>query len=221
MVTVATHNANVELPKEQPVHLTWEVPHLEWEVPFQQQVTLPVEQQAHLIWEVFPVKFKVRLMRESRPRRGRLHVGAANQETQSRAVHVGAAAFPAGGANETQLRAVHVGAANQETQLQTVGQDMADVAVLEHPHPHEDEEHVEWEHLDKEYFDEDDGKALDSARWRSWENSVLVNRATVRRRERCGQHGGVTDGWVTQCEADWWLRQPTVAEGKPVDETRQ
>ena len=24
--------------------------------------------------------------------------------------------------------------------------DMADLAVVEHPHPHEDEEHVEWEH---------------------------------------------------------------------------
>ena len=33
-----------------------------------------------------------------------------------------------------------------------------------------------------------------SAKWRSWQNSVLVNRATVRRRERCGQHDGVTDG---------------------------
>ena len=63
------------------------------------------------------------------------------------------------------VAAVHVGAAI-ETQLQTVDQDMADaqtdndmadVAVVEHPHPHEDEEHVEWEHPVKGYFDEDDG----------------------------------------------------------------
>ena len=34
MVTITTQNANVELPKEQPVHRTWEVQHLGWEVPF-------------------------------------------------------------------------------------------------------------------------------------------------------------------------------------------
>ena len=37
---------------------------------------------------------------------------------------------------------------------------MADVAVVEHPHHHEEEEHVEWEHPDKGYFDEDDGTLL-------------------------------------------------------------
>ena len=49
MVAITTHNTNVELPAEQPVHLTWEVQHLVWEVPFQfkHQVTLPVQQQAH------------------------------------------------------------------------------------------------------------------------------------------------------------------------------
>ena len=45
---------------------------------------------------------------------------------------------------------------------------------------------------------------VSNARWRSWENSVSVNRATVRRRERCGQHDGVTDGKVTQCAVDLW-----------------
>ena len=45
---------------------------------------------------------------------------------------------------------------------------------------------------------------VSSMRWRSRENSVLVNRATFRRREKCGQHGGVIDGKVTQCEADLW-----------------
>ena len=33
---------------------------------------------------------------------------------------------------------------------------------------------------------------------------MSVNRATVRRRERCGQHDGVTDGKVTQCAVDLW-----------------
>ena len=68
-----------------------------------------------------------------------------------------------------------MGAAN-ETQFQTVDQnmadvqtdhDMADVAVVEHPHPHEDEEHMEWEHPDKGYFDEDDGTALDPVQVRA------------------------------------------------------
>ena len=71
--------------------------------------------------------------------------------------------------------AVHVGAAH-ETQLQTVDQNMADaqtdhdmddVAVVEHPHPHEDEEHVEWEHPEKVYFDEDDGTNLDPVQVRA------------------------------------------------------
>ena len=61
-------------------------------------------------------------------------------------------------------------------QLQTVDQnmtdvqtdhDMADVAVVEHPHPHKDEEQVEWEHPDKGYFDEDDGTALDPVQVRA------------------------------------------------------
>ena len=90
-VTITTHNANVELPIEQqlhltgevntneglptvqPVHLTWEVQHLVWEVPcqFKQQVKLPVEQRSHLRLEVFQIKFKLRLPRESKPRRSR------------------------------------------------------------------------------------------------------------------------------------------------------
>ena len=175
MVTVTTHTADVELPKGQSVHLTWEVQHLGWEVPFQfkQQVTLPVEQQAHLMWEVFPTKVNLRLTRESRPRRGRQQfTWELRTKKQSREpAHVGSAAVQAGAANETQLRAVHVGAAKQETQLQTVGQDMADpqtdhdmadVAVVEHPRPHEDEEN-----LDKGHFDEDDGTTLDPVQVRA------------------------------------------------------
>ena len=69
-----------------------------------------------------------------------------------------------------------MGAANQETQMQTVDQDMvdaqtdhdmADGAVVEHPHLHEDEEHVEWEHLDWGYFDEDGGTTLDPVQVRA------------------------------------------------------
>ena len=51
MDTTTTHNVNVELPREQPSHLTWEVP-------FKPEVTLPEEQQAHLKWEV-PLKMSV------------------------------------------------------------------------------------------------------------------------------------------------------------------
>ena len=67
-------------------------------------------------------------------------------------------------------------AAASETQLQSVDQNMADaqtdhgmadVAVVEHPHPHEDEEHMEWQHTDKGYFDEDEGTALDPVQVRA------------------------------------------------------
>ena len=34
-------------------------------------------------------------------------------------------------------------------------------------HPHEDEEHVVWEHPEKEYFDEDDGTTLDPVQVRA------------------------------------------------------
>ena len=56
------------------------------------------------------------------------------------------------------------------------------------------------------YFDEDDGTTQEvvNAKWRSWEKTVSVNRATVRRRERCGQRDGVTDGKVTQCAVGLW-----------------
>ena len=46
--------------------------------------------------------------------------------------------------------------------------DMADMAVVEHPHPHEDQEHVEWEHPVKEHFDEDDGTSLGSGAGPRW-----------------------------------------------------
>ena len=79
-----------------------------------------------------------------------------------------------------------------------------DLAVVDHTHPNEDEEHVEWEHPEKGYFDVDPvqvraGVEREMAFMR---DSVLVNRATVRKRERSGQHDGVTDAKVTQCEAD-------------------
>ena len=46
---------------------------------------------------------------------------------------------------------------------------------------------------------------VSTGRWCSWDKLVLVNRATVRRRERCGQHDGVTDGKVTQCAVGLWF----------------
>ena len=61
-----------------------------------------------------------------------------------------------GAANETQLQLVDQNMADAHTD-----HDMADVAVVELPHPHEDEEHMEWEHPEKGYFDENDGTALD------------------------------------------------------------
>ena len=115
-----------------------------------------------------------------------------------------------GAANETELHNVDQKMADIQTD-----HDMADVAVVEHSHLHEDEEHVEWEHPDKGISMKTmerlwilcRSELVSSARRRSWEHSVLVDRATVRRRERCGQHGGVTDGRVTQCEADLRSRQ--------------
>ena len=151
-----------------------------------------------------------------------VHVGAANQETQSTAVHVGAAAVQVGAANETQLRAVHVGAAIQETQLQTVEQDMADAqadhdmadgAVVEHSHLHEDEEHVEWEHPDKGYFDEDDGTTLDPVQVRAGVEREIAFMAELGVGELCDRPktGKVwSTRWcyrrkkVTQWEADLW-----------------
>ena len=96
---------------------------------------------------------------------------------------------------ETQLRAVLVGAENV-TQLQTVDQnmadaqtdhDMADVAVVEHPHPHEDEEHVEREHPDKVYFDEDDGTALDLEQVRAGVEREMVFMDEVAVGEPCNR----------------------------------
>ena len=116
-----------------------------------------------------------------------VHVGAANQETQLRAVHVGAAAVQLGAANETQLRAVHVGAAKSRNQWQTFDMadaqtehDMADVAVVEHPHPHEDEEHVEWG-----YFDEDGGTALDPVQVRAGVEREMAFMGELGVREQC------------------------------------
>ena len=73
---------SVELPTEQPVHLTLEVQHLVWEVlfKFKQQVKLPVEQQSHLI--PGRRRFKSNASCDSRGSPGQGHVGAPNQETQ-------------------------------------------------------------------------------------------------------------------------------------------
>ena len=65
------------------------------------------------------------------------HVGGVSNQIQS-ATHAGVQ-------RKAGLTAVHVEAANHG---------VADVAVVEHPHPHEDEEHVEWEHPDKGYLTE-------------------------------------------------------------------
>ena len=83
-------------------------------------------------------------------------VGAANQETQSRDVHVRAAAVQVEGASETQLPTVDQNMADAQKD-----HDMAEVAVVEHPHPHEDEENVEWDHPEKVNVDEDGGTTLD------------------------------------------------------------
>ena len=68
------HNAQCKrrTADRQQLNLTGEVQHLVWEVLFQykQQVALPLEQEARLMWEV-AIKFKLRLTRESRPRKGR------------------------------------------------------------------------------------------------------------------------------------------------------
>ena len=56
MVTITMHNANVELPTVQPVHLVWDVP-----FQFKQQ------QRSHLRLEMFQVEFNLRLTQESRP----------------------------------------------------------------------------------------------------------------------------------------------------------
>ena len=74
---------------------------------------------------------------------------------------------------------------------------MADVAVVEHPHHHEDEQHVENgkhpQHMDTStktmgrLWIRCRSELVSNAQWRSWVNSVLVNRANVRELERCGQ----------------------------------
>ena len=105
--------------------------------------------------------------------------GAVSIQTASHAAVGARSSSHVGGGNQIQIAthagvqakegptAVHVGAANQETQSQTVDQDMADaqtdqdmadLAVVQHPHPHEDEER---KHTDTGYFDEDDGTTLD------------------------------------------------------------
>ena len=124
------------------------------------------------------------------------------------------------------LRAVHVGAANKETQLQTVDQDMADaeadqdmadVAVVEHPHLHEDEEHVrstrsgnilkrdtsmkKTEHR----WIQSRSERVSSASWQSWMSWELVNRATVHGRDRCGQRDGVAGEEVMPFAVGSWF----------------
>ena len=154
IVTIATHNANAELPTEQqlhlteevktnvelptvqPVHLTWEVQHLVWEVPFQcsQQVKLPgraaISSQVGGVSNQIQVATHARVQAKAGPTA--VHAGHANQETQLRAVHVGAAAVQVGAANETQLQIVDQNMADAQTD-----HDMADLAVVEHPHLHD------------------------------------------------------------------------------------
>ena len=133
----------------------------------QQWVELPTEQRAHLAWEV-PFKLQVRLLGEQR-------VHLKLEMPCKRSVKATLRHLTLEVQVPVTLRltwesrpgpiAVHVGAVIQETQVQTVDQDMADaeadqdmadVAVVEHPHPHEDKEHAEWDHLVKGYCDEVD-----------------------------------------------------------------
>ena len=128
----------------------------------------------------------------------------------------------------TQVRAVHGRTAVQETRLRTSDQDrsqakrdMANVAVVEHLD--EDEEHREWEQTGKVNWMKRTNE-LGSVRgsenkrswicgrskqrlnvqWRSWEKSVLMNCATVRRREKWSRHDGVTEEKVTHRAANLW-----------------
>ena len=79
--------------------------------------------------------------------------------------------------------------------------DMAYVAVVEHPHPHEYEEQVEWEHPEKGYFDEDDGTALDPVQVRAGVEREMTFMGELGVGEPCNRP---KTGKVTQCEADLW-----------------
>ena len=118
------------------------------------------------------------------------------------------------------MRAVHGGTAVQETRLRTSDQDrfqakrdMADVAVMEHLH--EDEEH-EVEHEEHGEFGSVGGsrnkcspirgrsEQMLNVQRRSWEKAVLINCATVRRREKWSRHDGVIERKVTHRADNWW-----------------
>ena len=107
---------------------------------------------------------------------------------------------------ETQVASGSRGSCKSRTQLQIVYQDIADPeadrAVVEHPHFREEEEHAEWDHLVKGYFDEDDGTTLDLVQVKAGverEVAFMGGRAIARRLDKCGQRDVVADGNVTLC----------------------
>ena len=154
MDTTTTYNANVELWKQQRVHLTWEVP-------VRLQVKLPVEQQTHLKWEVqfkmsveatlrhlkleVQVPIKLRLTRESRLQfTWELRITKHSCERFT-----------------WELQVKKHSSVDQDMVDAETDHDIADVAVVEHPNPHEDGEYAECEHPVKGHVDEDDGTILD------------------------------------------------------------
>ena len=129
---------NVELPTVQSVHHTCDV-----EGAISNQTTSQAARRAAISSQVRDVSNQIQVATHAgvQVKAGptAVHVVTANEETQLRAVHVGAAAVQLGAANETQLQTVDQNMAYVQTD-----HDMADVAVVEPSNPHEDEEHVEW-----------------------------------------------------------------------------
>ena len=162
MVTVTMHNANVELPTEQHLHLTEGGDNkrraadsaavashvggaasrvggaVSIQTTSEAPGIAPISSQGGDVSNQIRVATHAGVQAKAGPTA--VHVETANQETQLRAVHVGVAAVQVGAANETQLQTVDQNMADVQTD-----HDMADVAVVEHSHRHEDEEQVEWE----------------------------------------------------------------------------
>ena len=113
MVTITTHNANVELPIEQQLHLTEEVKtnvelktvqpvHLTWEGAISIQTTSPAASGAATSSQVGGVSNQIQVAThagvQAKSGPTAVHAGTANEEIQLRAGHVGAAACQGGAA---------------------------------------------------------------------------------------------------------------------------
>ena len=125
-----------------------------------------------------------------------------------RVVHVGTET-PA-----TQVRVVHGGTAVQETRLRT-----SDLYRSQEKR----EDHGEWDQIDKvnwmkriNEFGSVGGpknkcsrirgrsEQMLNVQWRSWETAVLINCATVRRRDKWSRHDGVIERKVTHRTDNLW-----------------